>query len=254
MLFVGSGFERKGLGPADRGLGARWRTRKAGSSWPARGTSARYQQPGRAPRHRRARRSGSGRGRTSSGSTPPPTPSRCPRATSPSATCISKPSRPACPCSRARGRAAPRSCATGRTAGSPPSPTVGPIARGPRRAPRRAGAAAGPRARGRPPSRFTYAAQAAGVHRPLRPPPPLIARRPPRRTSKPSIFIDQSGARHYTAIQCRAMLGLCGPPCSWTATAASPRRWATSTTRAGSACCRAPRRRSAGSTRRGSPR
>ena len=60
------------------------------------------------------------------------------------------------------------------------------------------------------------------------------ARRPRRReAAEPSIFIDRSGVGHYTASRWLDAL-----PCSSTGTAASPRRWGTSITRAGSGSCR----------------
>ena len=75
VLFVGSGFERKGLGPLIEG----WRGSATGaraSSWRARATPRRISS-GPTPSDWGTASTGSGPGRTSSGSTRWPTPWRC---------------------------------------------------------------------------------------------------------------------------------------------------------------------------------
>ncbi len=93
----GVGLRAERARPADRGAGAARRPARG----PRRGGQGRrhaVSAPGRRPRAWGVASTGSGRGRTSSGSTRWPTPWRCPRATSRSATCTSKRSRRGCPC------------------------------------------------------------------------------------------------------------------------------------------------------------
>ena len=170
VLFVGSGFERKGLGPLLEGF-------------------ARLPDPGRrlvvagkgdVARYRRAGRARSGSTIASSGPAPRPrwsastrrrTRWRCPRSTSRSATCTWKRSPPGCPSSPARAPAARRSCARARTAtsstrsrpirspaGSPPSATRRPA--GGARRPARRSRASPTRRRPRPSPRSTSACAA----------------------------------------------------------------------------------------------
>ena len=235
VLFVGSGFERKGL-DCHRGASRASADRTAGWSWPARGP--RRTAPAASLGVRRASiwlRAAADVERLYAAADVV----ALPRATSRSATCTWRRSPAACRCSasaRAGGAEMRRSA---RTAPWPRPRRCGSARRGAASASR----AAGRRRRSRRPR---------ARRRPRSPTPPRSAAfdgAPPGAGSQTLIFIDQSGDGLTLSH------GLLGPPCSSTATAASRRKWATSTTRQPDPPPAAHRgRRSAGSTRPASPR
>ena len=116
-----------------------WRTRESRLVVTGKGDVARYQslaaRLGIADAHGLDRTDE----RRSSASTPPPTWSRCPRATSPSATCIWRPSPPACRCSRSARAGGSEIVSRGENGWVVAEPDRRADRRGPRRAPRRAG-------------------------------------------------------------------------------------------------------------------
>ena len=164
----------------------------------------------------------------SSGSTRPPTSSRCPRATSPSATCTSRRSPPGVPVLSSARAGGAEIVAGGDNGwvvarGRPSAP----IARRPRPrcATRRRGGSG--RARARLRRALHLRRPGGGLHRPLRRSFAADRRRPPGARPNPRFSLINRG-RGITLRQFDAAGR--DPPCSSTATAASPRRWATSIT------------------------
>ncbi len=180
VLFVGSGFERKGLGPLLEAF-ARVRGRGKPAGRDREGGRGALPEPGRAASASPTARSGPGRRRRWSGSTPPPTSVALPARYEPFGNVHLEALASGVPVlSSARAGGSEIVC-RGENGWVAAEPSRRADRRGARRAPRRAGGRlGGARARLR---RALHLRRAGpGVHRSLRPPPPLIARRPPGRT------------------------------------------------------------------------